>query len=208
MGEVREENERLKLSLARIMTDYKSLQSQFSDILRQQEAKPRPINDCKSPDHHHHHHQPAASHDDDQLVSLSLGRISSTAKDEPIKNDEIIMKETSSWSNIDHKDHDQDQGLNDGDQLALALGSLSETTKNSNSDNSFDHDHKDVQKELDGEDVEPSEMWPPSKAHKTARSSGTHEDHDDSVSQTSPLKKARVSVRARCDAPTVISELF
>ncbi|RRT77344.1 hypothetical protein B296_00005625 [Ensete ventricosum] len=41
------------------------------------------------------------------------------------------------------------------------------------------------------------EPWPPSKAAKSARNG------DDEVSQQPLVKKARVSVRARCDGPTV-----
>ncbi|GMN41788.1 hypothetical protein TIFTF001_010997 [Ficus carica] len=194
MGEVREENEKLKLLLARIVADYQSLQSQLVDILRQQETEPNPSTDCKSPDDHDHHHPVHQKNDhdkkprdhDDQLVSLSLGR---TSNDERRSKNEITKK---------NGNHDQ-EGLNDG-ELALALGSLSETTKNSSSHNNADHD-KD-EKEDDDQEVEPTEMWPPSKVLKTARSSGDDQP-DDGVSQNSPLKKARVTLRVRCDAPTV-----
>lgn len=199
MGEVREENERLKLLLARIVADYQSLQSQLFNILRQQETKHNPGTDCKSPDDHdhdhHHDHRPVHQkndHDqkprdhDDQLVSLSLGR---NSNDERGSKNEITKK---------NDNHDQ-EGLNDG-ELALALGSLSETTKNSSSHNNADH--KKDEKEDDDQEVEPTEMWPPSKVLKTARSTGDDQP-DDGVSQNSPLKKGRVSVRARCDAPTV-----
>lgn len=66
--------------------------------------------------------------------------------------------------------------------------SLKEPVLNLSSDNSSE--------ELKEEDTG-AEPWPPSKAAKSARTG------DDEVSQQPLVKKARVSVRARCDGPTV-----
>ncbi|CAA6660897.1 unnamed protein product [Spirodela intermedia] len=68
-------------------------------------------------------------------------------------------------------------------ELSLGLG----TQSNSSHDNSFE----DTKEEGVGE------LWPPSKALKTMRPG------EDEVSQHIHVKKARVSVRARCDAPTM-----
>ncbi|OWM80576.1 hypothetical protein CDL15_Pgr006606 [Punica granatum] len=42
MGKVREENERLMMHLERIMRDYKALQMQFFDIVKQDNRKQQP----------------------------------------------------------------------------------------------------------------------------------------------------------------------
>lgn len=49
-----------------------------------------------------------------------------------------------------------------------------------------------------GKEEEPSEMWPPSKVLKTIKIGNKSE-----ASQQHDQKKARVSIRARCDAQTV-----
>ena len=58
---------------------------------------------------------------------------------------------------------------------------------NSCSNNSFEKQKEE----------EPTEIWPPSKILKTMKSG------DEEVSQQSQVKKTRVSIRARCDTPTV-----
>ncbi|XVE56985.1 hypothetical protein DITRI_Ditri04bG0055200 [Diplodiscus trichospermus] len=69
MGEVREENQRLKMYLNRIMKDYQNLQMQYNDIVRQ-DAK-------KSAVTTNNDHQEVEEH---ELVSLTLGRFSSDSK--------------------------------------------------------------------------------------------------------------------------------
>ncbi|KAK6276270.1 hypothetical protein POUND7_005979 [Theobroma cacao] len=69
MGEVREENQRLKMYLNRIMKDYQSLQMQFYDIVRQ-DAK-------RSTATTNNDHQEV---EEPELVSLTLGRFSSDSK--------------------------------------------------------------------------------------------------------------------------------
>ncbi|XWS48057.1 hypothetical protein CRYUN_Cryun13aG0039700 [Craigia yunnanensis] len=69
MGEVREENQRLKLFLNRIMKDYQNLQMQFYDIVRQDAKKSA----AKTNNDHQEVEEP-------ELVSLTLGRFSSDSK--------------------------------------------------------------------------------------------------------------------------------
>lgn len=178
MGEVREENERLKMLLARIVEDYKSLQSQFSNLIQQERAKtsvasPTDINDFHEP----------------ELVSLRLGPSSSAHE-----RDEKLSA---------NKKRGEDHGKNGGGGLSLALeckfeGSRNGTnevpTLNLSSENSFE-DTK--------EQEAAGEPWPPSKIHKN-----NVRNDDDEVSQQLQVKKARVSVRARCDAPTVCVQLL
>ncbi|XP_021286059.1 probable WRKY transcription factor 61 [Herrania umbratica] len=69
MGEVREENQRLKMYLNRIMKDYESLQMQFYDIVRQDAKK----STATTNNDHQEDEEP-------ELVSLTLGRFSSDSK--------------------------------------------------------------------------------------------------------------------------------
>lgn len=65
MGEVREENQRLKKSLNQIMKDYEALKMQFLGIVGQ-ESKKFPNQDDMS--------NKEQQHDQIELVSLTLGR--------------------------------------------------------------------------------------------------------------------------------------
>lgn len=174
MDEVKEENERLKMLLARIGKDYQSLQMQFYDILQQEEAK----SNTDTTSNHQAKEEP-------ELVSLSLGM---TSTDQAKKHE----NKNSNFSNGGRGRQDQDEELNG--QLSLRLDCRFEPSSNEDSRNiaSSNNSLEELKEE------EPTEIWPPSKILKTARSTG-----DDEVLQQNPLKKARVSVRARCDTPTV-----
>lgn len=76
MGEVKEENERLKMLLEKTVKEYQSLQMQFIDIL-QQEAKSKDT----VPSHQ--------AKEEPELVSLSLGITSTEPKKEDKKNNSI-----------------------------------------------------------------------------------------------------------------------
>ncbi|KAK7292230.1 hypothetical protein RIF29_08007 [Crotalaria pallida] len=73
MGEVREENERLKMCLNKIMNEYRTLQMQFQDIVKQ-EAKGSSAD--KESDNHV---------EESDMVSLSLGRVPRNHDDEKVK---------------------------------------------------------------------------------------------------------------------------
>ncbi|XP_043723681.1 WRKY transcription factor 72A-like [Telopea speciosissima] len=164
MGKVKEENEILKMTLSKIMKEYRSLQMHLTNMV-QQETK-------RSTDT-----TPTNQEIEEPEISLSLGRISSEPK-----------KEKSSNSSNDNK---EDQQLKEG--LALRLDCKFEESSNplmiSSPETSFEEPKKE----------EPvGETWPPSKILKTMRSA-----EDDEASQQTQVKKARVSVRARCDTPTM-----
>ncbi|XVF16542.1 hypothetical protein REPUB_Repub10bG0040800 [Reevesia pubescens] len=169
MGEVKEENERLKIRLEQIQEKYKSLQLRFFEILQQGAAK-KSTN--SSPNSHNDHHEAP----EPELVSLSLGR-SPTG----FKKDE---KTTSSSKTK------EDQEIKAG--LTLGLDSKfqlsTEIVSNPSPENSSEAPKED----------DAGETWPPSKIQKTTRN-GDHEE----VAQQGHVKRARVSVRARCDAPTI-----
>ncbi|XP_058112872.1 WRKY transcription factor 72A-like [Magnolia sinica] len=168
MGEVREENERLKTILARIVKDYQSLQMQFYDILQQEQAKKS--TETTSSDQ---------EIEESELVSLSLGTNSSGHKKE----------EKMSNSSKGKEDEQMKEGLTLGLDCKFEEPNSGpvEHPSNPSPENSFEEPKE--------EDV--GEVWPPSKILKTLRSG------EDEASQQAHVKKARVSVRARCEAPTM-----
>lgn len=186
MGKVREENERLKLFLARIVKDYQDLQMHFLHVIQKEETKKKTVDTRSTAEH-----QGTISAEADELVSLSLGRTSSTASthDHQLRKDnQEMMKKTS-------RDNDDEVMNEAGLALELGCGSFEPAA--------YDHDTMKVHSSSennssahgDPKEDEVTEIRPPRKMLKT---------RDDDVSQQlTHLKKARVSVRARCDAPTV-----
>ncbi|XP_043706757.1 WRKY transcription factor 72A-like [Telopea speciosissima] len=79
----------------------------------------------------------------------------------------------------------EDEELKEG--LALRLDCKFEGSSNPSPETSFEEPKEE----------EAGETWPPSKILKTVRSG------EDEASQLNNVKKARVSVRARCDTPTM-----
>ncbi|XAR50082.1 hypothetical protein NMG60_11004310 [Bertholletia excelsa] len=163
MSEVREENQRLRNYLNRIMKDYQNLQMQFHDIV-QKESK-----ESTNPSH-------SQEEETEELVSLSLGRTLSSdqrkeEKPTKVKEDQINKE-----------------------RLALGLGSTFETSKSTGATETSPK--PSPENSLEGKE-EGGESWAAQKTLKTARS------EDDEVSQQNPVKRARVSVRVRCDTPTM-----
>ncbi|KAJ0100180.1 hypothetical protein Patl1_22145 [Pistacia atlantica] len=179
MGEVREENERLRTMLERVAKDYKSLQLRFFDILQQEEPSRKPVTE----------HNPSPSNDETimepELVSLCLGRSSSGAASET-KKEEKTNKSTREEEELKAS---LSLALDSKFQPSLELlTSTSHFSPENSSEEPKDHDEKEATA---------GETWPPSKMLKTMRNG------DDEASQQNPVKRARVSVRARCDTPTV-----
>ncbi|KAF8408064.1 hypothetical protein HHK36_007205 [Tetracentron sinense] len=168
IGEVREENERLKTDLARIVKDYQSLQMNFFDIVQQEEATKSTVT------------VPMLEEiEEPELVSLSLGRISSDPK-----KDEKTSNSSKTKEDVQLK---EDLALG----LDCKLGGRNprpiELILNPRTETSFEEPKEE----------EAGETWPPRKKLKTATSG------DDEISQQTYPKKARVSVRARCDTATM-----
>ncbi|XP_038895153.1 WRKY transcription factor 72A-like isoform X2 [Benincasa hispida] len=177
MGEVREENQRLKKSLNQIMKDYEALKMQFLGIVGQESKKVLEQDKLNK----------EQQQDDDQieLVSLTLGRF-------PVAEKKKATDEKSSLNNI-IGGHDEEVVVKE----ALSLGlnckferqeSLTAVVKETDSPNSFDHETKEEAGET---------TWPPNKGVKTMRSV------DDDVTPQNPPKRARVCVRARCETATM-----
>ncbi|XP_050375196.1 WRKY transcription factor 72A-like [Argentina anserina] len=186
-GEVREENERLKVLLARTMKDYQNLQMHFLDIIQKEKRKKGTMDTSSSADH-----QGTVPAEPDELVSLSLGRTSSSTTSSSHehylrKDHHEIVKKTSRDSN-DEVMHEPGLALELGCRSSEPAATDHETMK-VNSSSEYNSSVGDPKED------EVAEIWPPSKMLRT---------RDDDVSQQlTHLKKARVSVRARCDTPTL-----
>lgn len=119
-----------------------------------------------------------------ELVSLSLGTSSSTRN---CRKEE----EANTYSKGKENEMMKEEGLALGLHCKVdgSSGGKSEALPYSSPDNGFEE-----RKEADTGGGEP---WPPSKTTKSLANG------EDEVLPQLPLKRARVSVRARCDAPTV-----
>ena len=112
-----------------------------------------------------------------ELVSLCLGRRSSPSDGK---------RDDKSTINNKAKEEEDDDELKAGLTLGLDLNFQGSESNPCLTENSFEEVKED----------EAGETWPPSKVLKTMRTG-------DDASQQSYVKRARVSVRARCDTLTV-----
>uniref|UniRef100_A0A2N9HS87 WRKY domain-containing protein n=1 Tax=Fagus sylvatica TaxID=28930 RepID=A0A2N9HS87_FAGSY len=166
MGEVKEENERLKMMLQQIEKDYQSLQLRFFDIIKQE--APKKFTESSTPSH--------LETEEPELVSLCLGRSPSEPKKE----------EKASNPSKSTKDEEWKSSLTlgwDSNKFQLSTEIVSDPSP----ETSFEEPKQ----------VDAGETWPPSKTLKTMRNG------DDEVSQQTRVKRARVSIRARCETPTM-----
>nr|WAJ60213.1 WRKY family protein 22 [Heracleum moellendorffii] len=179
MHEVREENQRLRTYLDKMMKDYQSLKTQFNNIVHEKDS-PKKSRYDRALNHQEHVEQ---KHDTPEFdVSLSLGRSSSSElkRDNVRKHSSSPQKAETSTKTVEQ---DKEEGLRlgldcrfDMQPSVLSKEGLPETSP----EHSLD-DEKEVH-------TEKSEKAP----------------EDDEVAHQNPAKKARVSVRVRCDTPTMI----
>nr|GMC67304.1 probable WRKY transcription factor 72 [Ipomoea batatas] len=185
MKEVKEENERLKTLLAKIEKDYSSLQMRFFDVFSHQPPEIEKKS-CKisSPMSSHHH-------DEETQISLRLGRSPSPDRRQSRVIDDINAAAAAKSTDEDDDEHNQTLklGLDYGGDNKSTEPNLELSSGRQSPDNSASET-----KEEDA--AAAGETWPPSKALKATRSG------DDELSQPS-VKRARVSVMARCDTPTM-----
>ncbi|KAI3825665.1 hypothetical protein L1987_07206 [Smallanthus sonchifolius] len=173
MGEVREENQRLRVHLDQIMKEYQTLQKKFQDIIQQQEAaSTTELNTAIN-----HNNEPQIN-DESELVSLSLGRTTSTDLTKKDKRCSIPPTKSAEGLGL---------GLECGKFEILSPTTLAESSVNPSPDNSLEEAKGDG-----------GETWTPQKPQTPKRSGDDLE-----VSQQNPAKKTRVSVRVRCDTPTM-----
>ncbi|KAI4343846.1 hypothetical protein L6164_011147 [Bauhinia variegata] len=177
MDEVREENQRLKMSLDRLLKDYRSLQMQFQEVV-QQETK-------RSADKENNNNDRELT-EESELVCLSLGRV-------PCK-----PKTDDQTSRVSKQLKGEEFNK---EELSLGLDCKFETTKSGGSARTT-HETLPIPSPTNSCEVpkeEAGETWPTSKVLKKMRDSNV----EDEVSQQNPAKKARVCIRARCDTPTI-----
>ncbi|XP_004508768.1 WRKY transcription factor 72A-like isoform X2 [Cicer arietinum] len=174
MSEVREENERLKMCLNKIMNEYRTLEMQFHNMVKQ-ETKKNSVDD--------NHNKEIIVESD--LVSLSLGRVpSSNPRNEVNKVSKLAL-------------NNNDEEFKE--ELSLGLDCKFETSKSGSTNEGLPNISSPINSsEVPTKEEEGGETWPPSKTlNKMVR------DTEDEVVQQAPPKKARVCVRARCDTPTM-----
>ncbi|CAJ2664511.1 unnamed protein product [Trifolium pratense] len=181
MGEVREENQRLKMCLNKIMTEYRALEIQFQNMVKQETKK-------NNVDTNDNNHDEIMAESD--LVSLSLGRVPSNNVPKNEDKNNKVSKLTLNNEDGEFKE-----------ELALGLDCKFETSKSSSTNEGLPNVPSPVNSSevVPIKDDEVVETWPPSKVvnNKTTR------DAEEEVAQQTPAKKARVCVRARCDTPTM-----
>ncbi|XP_028784111.1 probable WRKY transcription factor 61 [Neltuma alba] len=190
MGEVREENQRLKMCLERIMKEYQALQMQFH-VIAQQEATTK--SDQKGDVGNNQ--EPAEESD---LVSLSLGRVPGGSSNPKSDEKSKVINPKPSLHLQRQEGEEEEEFKQD---LSLGLDCKVETSKSGSTTEALPNNNASPtnSSELVHKEEEAGESWPPSKALKTPRDP----TDQDEVSQQNPAKKARVCVRARCDTPTL-----
>lgn len=146
MGEVIEENQRLKMSLNRILNDYRTLQMQFHNIVQQEKKN--------SSDQVNDNHQEML--EESELVSLSLGRLPSNPKSD---EKAIVSKPL--------KEEEYKEGL------ALGLDCKFETSKSESTTEHLPNPCPTNSSEVPKEEA--GGTWPPNKVLKTTRDNAEDE---------------------------------
>jgi hypothetical protein len=174
MLKIRQENEQLKATLGQLINEYKSLEVRYLSIIQQEETN-KNLDASKVNDH-----QESQKHS--KFTSLSMGEDSSGTKHE--NNTETFSKSKEKCT----KDHED---------LVLRLDCKYNGSNNSEiGENMRNHKLEDSSEEPKDKE---EETWSPNKMPRKSND----EDGNDQETPQPTVKRARVSVRARCDTPTV-----
>ncbi|KAK1373340.1 WRKY domain-containing protein [Heracleum sosnowskyi] len=177
MNEAREENQRLKTYLDKMMNDYQRLQTHFKNIVHDKGSPKKSTYTALNQRHHHEFQGP-----DDQFdVSLTLGRSSSIE----LKRDSSLKRDERSTNSVVH----------DRDRPGLGLDCRTFDTQPSLLPKQGLAESSPLRSVDDLKEEEDAEKCLPEKSGKVSE--------DDEVSQQNPAKKARVSVRVRCNTTTM-----
>lgn len=170
MGEVKEENERLKMMLERVEKDYHSLQLRFFDIL-QRDTPNKGVEDSDTS---------LDEVEEPKLVSLCLGRSPRQPKKDGIVGNSSKPKE--------NKDLEANLTLGLDSKSLLSMELVSDLSLINSS-----------------EELKEAEAGGTCSTNKSVRT----KDVADEILEQTPIKRARVCVRARCDTLTVsVDEKF
>ncbi|KAL9297164.1 hypothetical protein ACSQ67_023060 [Phaseolus vulgaris] len=164
MGEVKEENERLKKTLERVEKDYHSLQLRFFDILHKDVSKKGVVDSSTS--HEDQSEEP-------EFVSLCLGRTPTEPKKEAIIGNSNKPTEKEVGPNLT-------LGLDSKHLLEMEVVS-------------------DLSPMNSSEEPKETQTEGTLSTNQSAKVINVNTD----ISDQMPAKRARVSVRARCDTPTM-----
>lgn len=187
MGEVRKENERLKTMLSQMVEGHRSLQKQFDVLHQQGRGKNLAMGSGGSPEHT----SPAEGFKD-SVFSLRLGMSAGTSR-------QNMREEIKTGANIR-----EGKGVSLGG-LASGCGAVGARTDGGET-KVVRPDVLTLSSPGGSSEEDAAETMTTttsvSKTGKNPRSTGGAEAEEE-VAQQPLAKKARVSVRARCDTPTV-----
>ncbi|XP_021746200.1 probable WRKY transcription factor 72 [Chenopodium quinoa] len=188
MGEVKEENERLKRLLTKIVKEYQSLEKQISSMDQSKQSI-----ETKSSSNNNN------GEDDDQnqepeMVSLTLGSWSSNKKH---SHDNNNKKQESDYS-LNKRRKVEAGGL----ELGLDYRKIQHNSTASATDSikysSLENSNKESKED------ENVDTWASSHQDLKAKENISSKEVDDQESLHQPqVKKTRVCIRSRCDSPTI-----